>query len=101
MSIETAPSHGPYKENQSLYLSCLIQPAPSDEDSVTYQWDSVAGVYGGLNGHGTTQNISLWSNPHTNELRFSWFFCKVFINGTLAGSAYKLVERSGKQSTGG
>ena len=39
VTIVTDPSKGPFKLEQSVQLSCLVEPTPPEP--VTYQWSTV------------------------------------------------------------
>ena len=95
VSIITDPSHGPFKVDQTVYFTCLISPTPPDEDSITYQWRPIEYAFGGFSPE-SSQTIRRWSGHYTDTLRYCMYFCDVFINEVLAGSASKLIERSGK-----
>ena len=92
VTIMTDPRQGPFRLDQTVDFSCVVEPAPPD--SVTYHWRTVESVYGGSTF--TQQNFSRTYNY--NDLRYCWYFCEVMLNETLVGSANKLVEVSGENS---
>ena len=88
--ITTIPSKGPFRLLQIVQFSCEVEPAQSGP--VTYQWRSVDDVYGGSGYSSESFNRTFY----TYFLRYCWYFCSVSLNGTVLGSADKLVEVHGK-----
>ena len=88
--ITTIPSHGPFRLLQRVQFFCEVEPAQSD--SITYQWRTVEHVDGGV-GYSSESFYTIFP-PH--YLRYCWYFCSIIVNGTVLGSAEKLIEVHGK-----
>ena len=88
--ITTIPSKGPFKIQQMVQFSCEVEPAQSGP--VTYRWRSVDNV----NGDRSYSSESFNRTFYIRDLRYCWYFCSVSLNGTVLGSADKLVEVHGK-----
>ena len=91
VAIITDPRQGPFRLNQRVNFSCVVEPAPPD--NVTYQWRTVEYPYGGRTY--TRQNFSRTYYNYDN-LHYCWYFCDVLQNGTVIGSASRIVEVQGK-----
>ena len=88
--ITTIPSKGPFRLLQIVQFSCEVEPAQSGP--VTYQWRSVDFVNGGRSYSSESFNKTFY----IYSLHYCWYFCSVSLNGTVLGSADKLVEVHGK-----
>ena len=88
--ITTIPSKGPFRIQQLVQLSCEVEPAQSGP--VTYQWWSLDNMYGGSSYSSESFNTTFY----IHFLCYCWYFCSVSLNGTVLGSADKLVEVHGK-----
>ena len=89
--ISTRPSQGPFKVGQTVHFTCEVEPA--QEHGVTYRWRAVEDLYGFF-----TNTVESFSQTyHSNyTLHYCWYTCTVMLNGTVLGSADKLVEVLGK-----
>ena len=90
VSIITDSRQGPFRIDQRVSFSCVVEPTPPD--NVTYQWRTVDYPYGGSTY--TQQNFS--RSYYYSNLRYCWYFCDVLLNGTVLGSANRIVEVQGK-----
>ena len=88
--ITTIPSKGPFRLQQTVQFSCEVEPAQSGP--VTYQWRNVDYIYGGSSYSSESFNRAFYRD----FLHYCWYFCSVSLNGTVLGSADKLVEVHGK-----
>ena len=88
--ITTIPSKGPFRIQQMVQFSCEVEPAQSGP--VIYQWKGVEYINGGSSYSSESFNRTF----NTYFLRYCWYFCSVSLNGTVLGSANKLVEVHGK-----
>ena len=88
--ITTIPSKGNFRILQIVQFSCEGEPAQSGP--ITYQWKSVDNVNGGSSYSSEFQQDYLYGFPAL----LLFFFCSVILNGTVLGSADKLVEVHGK-----
>ena len=89
VSIITSPDQGPFRDNQVVQFSCVIDPLPPDP--VTYQWRTVEYYHGSSYGG---QNISR-TYQMEYHLPYCYYHCQVLSNGTIVGAASKLVEVQG------
>lgn len=67
----------------------MIEPMPPGP--VTYQWRMVENPYGGSR---TLQNFS--RTFYEDDLHYCYYYCEVVLNGTLVGSASRIIEVQGK-----
>ena len=88
--IVTIPNKGPFRIQQRVQFTCEVEPAESGP--VTYQWKNVYYLYGGT----SYSRESFSTTFYEYSLRYCWYFCSVSLNGTVLGSADKLVEVHGK-----
>ena len=89
--IVTEPSQGPFRIGRQVLFSCQIEPSPPEP--VTYQWKYVDHVYGG--GSTTQQNFSS-SYHYVGSFHHCYYYCEVLMNGSLVGSASRIIEVEGK-----
>lgn len=91
--ITTIPRDGPFRVGQTVLFICEVEPAQSA--NVTYHWRTVEYAYGGTNFITETETLPRFI--YIDDLRYSWYFCTAtLIDGTVLGSADKLVEFQGK-----
>ena len=90
VKITTIPSKGPFRLLQRVQFTCEVEPA--QYGPVTYQWRSVDSVLGGSGYSSESFNKTFYMDA----LHYCWYFCSVILNGTVLGSADKLVELHGK-----
>ena len=92
VSIITDPRNQKlFNVTQTATFLCVVNP---QADSVTYKWFS---IQAGSNWSPTTyliQNISVTFKP--TDLHYCSYFCEASLNGTVIGSARKLVEVQGE-----
>ena len=88
--ITTIPNKGPFRLLQIVQFSCEVEPALSG--AVAYQWKWVDSIDSGTSYFSESFNTTF----DFDSLRYCWFFCSVSFNGTVLGSADKLVEVHGK-----
>ena len=88
--ITTIPSKGPFRLLQRVQFTCEVEPAQSGP--ITYQWRSMDSALGGSGYYSESFNKTFY----IHFLRYNWYFCSVSLNGTVLGSADKLVEVHGK-----
>ena len=88
--ITTIPSKGPFRLQQTVQFSCEVEPAQSGP--VIYQWKWVDNVNGGSSYSSESLNLTF----NTYSLHYCWYFCSLSLNGTVLGSADKLVKVHGK-----
>ena len=70
---------------------------PQPPGTVVYSWKSsnLYRDYSGLpSGNSTSPNTTL--SIYYNHLRFGWYFCYVYSDGTLIGVGHTLVETEGQ-----
>ena len=91
VTVITDPPSGPFLIENQINLTCHVHPMPPEP--VTYSWHAVKDA----NGPTTlsSQKTTLYT-PYYLDLHFSWFFCKVFSNGSPIGVGRRLVEIHGK-----
>ena len=91
VTVVTDPPCGPFLVGSEIEFTCHVDPAPPE--TVTYSWHAVKDAYGPttFSGHNTTRRYT----PNYRDLHFSWFFCKVFSNGTLIDVGRRRVEIHG------
>ena len=88
--ITTIPSKVPFRLQQTVQFSCEVEPAQSGP--VIYQLKWVDNVNGGRSYSSESFNRTFYRDA----LRYCWYFCSGSLNGTVLGSADKLVEVHGK-----
>ena len=87
----TNPPQGPFKLRQRVEFSCEADSASTG--NFTYQWRSVENTYG----HSSSYSGQRFNKTfHYDTLRYSWFFCSVWKNGTQIASSNRIVEVQGK-----
>ena len=91
VTINTVPRQGPFRIFQTVQFSCEVEPAQSEY--LSYQWKTVEHVFGGPSHRGESFNTTF----EEVNMRYCWYFCSVYAsNGTVLGSANRLVEVHGK-----
>ena len=88
--IVTEPSQGPFRIERQVLFSCQIEPTPPEP--VTYQWRYVEEAFSG--GSASGQNIT--RTHYDRSLHLCYYYCEVLINGTLVGTASRIIEVQGK-----
>ena len=88
--ISTSPSQGPFRVYQTVQFTCEVEPAQAHP--VTYLWRNVVKVYT----YNTRTNESFNETFNSYTLRYYRYTCTVALNGTVLGSADKIVEVHGK-----
>ena len=89
--ILTSPPQSPFRIGQRVRFTCEVDSTSTD--NLTYQWKSVEYTDGwGFSYSGQSFNRTF----HDYSLRYSWFFCSVWKNGTRIASSNKIVEVHGK-----
>ena len=85
--ILTSPPQSPYRIGQRVRFTCEFDSISTD--NLTYQWRSASAgfIYSGQSFNKTFGEYSL---------RYSWFFCSIWKNGTRIASSSKIVEVHGK-----
>ena len=90
--IVTEPSQeGPFRIGRHVLFSCQIEPAPPEP--VTYQWRYVEHSNGV---QCTPQQIIRTIYRYRYSLHHCYYYCEVLMNGSLVGSASRIIEVQGK-----
>ena len=74
VTIVTDPSKGPFKLEQSVQLSCLVEPTPPEP--VTYQF-TVGPLCRGFRGF-PYNSQKIYIHYYYSNLSYCWFFVKFF-----------------------
>ena len=90
--ILTEPSQGPFRMERQVLFSCQIEPLPPAP--VTYQWRYLEDRFGGRS---TGQNIT--RTYYEMSLHYCYYYCEVLMNGSLVGSASRIIELQGVLAT--
>ena len=92
VSIITDPRQGPFRIGQEVQFSCQVEPTPPGNAS--YHWRNVVDVYGSF--YDNRQNFTEYYAIYDPPLRYCYYFCEVSVNGTLVGSARRIVQVQGE-----
>ena len=92
VSIITDPRQGPFRIGQGVQFSCQVEPTPSG--TVRYHWRNVDNVYGSF--YENQQNYTHYYDYYDPPLPYCYYFCEVSVNGTLIGSARRIVQVQGE-----
>ena len=92
VSIITDPWQGPFRIGQEVQFSCQVEPTPFG--TVRYNWRNVDDVYGYF--YENRQNYTHHYDYYNSPLRYCYYFCEVSVNGTLIGSARRIVHVQGE-----
>ena len=93
MQIITVPSQGPFKLDQQVQFSCVIDPTPPDP--VTFQWRRLTDVYGGSTYTQQSFNAT-YSSHYPYQLPYCYYSCEVLMNQTVIGSTRKIIQLQGE-----
>ena len=95
MQIINVPSQGPFKLDQQVQFSCVIDPTPPDP--VTYQWRRLTDldVYGGNTYTQQSFNTTYYSHE-IYQLPYCYYSCEVLMNQTVIGSTRKIIQLQGE-----
>jgi len=96
VKIVTSPRLGPFRLGQTVEFTCEVDS--SHDVSISYQWRSVEGVYGGGSTY-SSRSFNKTFSEYRFTLRYCWYFCTVTYNGTFTVSNSKLIEVQGKQNS--
>ena len=89
VTITTQPRQGPFRINQTVQFSCSVHPTPPG--NLTYQWRTVEYGYGSTY---TQQQIIAYYRR--DNLHYCYYYCEVFADGAVVGSASRIVEVLGE-----
>ena len=89
--ISTIPDQSSFRIGQQVLFTCMVEPEQAHP--VTYQWSNVEYI----NGDGSSYfNERFNRNYDIRSLRYCMYVCTASLNGTVLGTADKLVEVHGK-----